>query len=219
MTSPDLTTREHSLRVGALEALSFAVNAEYEQAREDAETAFKVARTDGDPQKEVLLPDGTVAGRISIKEGVTITTVHEDVLIAHAKKKNPDALEEYFDPSVLEREDVAEVLRAVFPDTVSHRVRKATRTAYLKEAEAHGGLLIVDDKTGETVRIFTAEKSDPTGAFTFSDRKPKERRAAIMHAIRTDPVLRAQVLGGALALGPGGGDQSAAGTEGGGPDE
>jgi hypothetical protein len=197
-----LTPREHALRVTALEALSAAVTEEYERARAEAETDFRTAKLDGDRQKDVLLPDGTVIGLISIKEGPSVTTVDDAALLGWVIGRNSEGIEEYFDPSVLDREDVAEVLRAVFPDAVSKRVRKSVRLAYLKQAEATGGWL-VDEGSGETVQIAKTAKGDPTGAFAFTDRKPKERRASVMAALRTNRELRAQVLGGALALAAG----------------
>ena len=201
MTQPELTPRDHALRVAALEALKTAVEAEYEQARADATAAFKAERKKGIPQQEVRLPDDSKIGLISIKEGATVVTVDEPALVAWLREHNPEALEDYFAPSVLDREDVADVLRGVFPDAVSQRVRKATRAAYLKQAADAGGWL-VDEESGVKTRVATIEKGDPTGDFAFAGGKSDQRRAAVMGALRTDPVLRAQLLGGTLALGP-----------------
>lgn len=196
-----MTPREHALRVAALEALSAAVKAEYEQARTDAETAFKAARADGARQQEVLLPDGTAAGLIAIKEGAAVTTVHEAALLAYVSEQNAEGVEEYIDSSAWSRLDVIEVVKAVFPEAVSKRIRPAVRAAYVKQAEAtDGGLVLIDGETGEKTELITIAKGKPTGEFAFAGGKSDQRREAVMGALQSDRGLRAQVLGGALAL-------------------
>lgn len=194
-----MTPREHALRVAALEALSAAVKAEYEAARTDAELAFKTARADGARQQEVLLPDGTAAGLIAIKEGGSDVRPDEAKLLAWVAEHNPGGIEEFIDSSAWGRADVIEVVKAVFADAASRRVRPSVRTAYLKQAEAADGWL-EDKETGEKAQVAVITKSDPTGEFAFAGGKSDQRRAAVMGALQSDRALRAQVLGGALAL-------------------
>lgn len=194
-----LTPREHALRVTALDALSAAAKGEYERARKEAEGAFALARKEGARQQEVLLPTGEKVGLIAIKEGRTVTIVDDAALLGFVEGVNPAGIEEYIDPEILKREDVAEVIRGVFPELVGKRVRTATRAAYVTEAEAAGGWL-VNEESGEKTRVAEITKSEPTGDFAFSGGKTEQRRAATMDALRSDPELRAQLLGGALAL-------------------
>lgn len=205
------TPREHALRVAALEALSAAVKAEYETARKEAEEAFKTARADGARQQEVILPDGTAAGLIAIKEGAQVVTVREAALLAFVSEHNAEGVEEYIDSAAWNRLDVIEVVKAVFPEAVSKRVRPAVRAAYVKQAEdAPGGFLArIDEATGEKTEVITVAKGKPTGEFAFAGGKSDQRRAAVMAALQSDRGLRAQVLGGALAL-AGGDDKEAA---------
>lgn len=215
MTSPDLDATgaaealpalagpgadERAVRIAGLEALFFLVKAEYERERADAGPLFAELRKKGQRQQEVILPGGEVAGLIAIKEGPTSTEVDEKALLAFVEATNPEGVETYIDPEVLKREDVADVLRSVFPEVVSRRVRVATRAEYLKQAEAAKGWLL-NEESGETAKVATYTRHDPTGDFAFADgRKSAARRVAFMKALRTDPGLRAQILGGALAL-------------------
>jgi hypothetical protein len=193
------TPREHALRVAALDALSAAVKAEYEHARKDAEDAFRAARADGARQQEVLLPDGTAAGLIAIKEGGTTVTPIDSVLLAWVREYNAGGIEEYIEPSALVREDVAEVVKAVFPELVTQRIRPSVKAAYMKQAEAADGWL-EDKGTGEKAQVAKVVKNDPTGEFAFAGGKTDQRRAAVMAALQSDRGLRAEILGGALAL-------------------
>ncbi len=72
-----MNIREHALRVAVLEALAAEVTAACEAGRAEAEQAFAGARAAGTPQQEVLLPDGTRIGLISIHKGGTSIDLDE----------------------------------------------------------------------------------------------------------------------------------------------
>lgn len=203
-----MTPREAVLRVAVQEAIAKAVAAEYEKVRAQAAEVLRQAGMDGMRQVSVLLPSGTVIGRVTVKDPPVAGAVDDAALLQWARGHNTEALEDYADPGILRDPDVLAVLKDKFPDLVQQRVRAATRTAYLKEADKAGGWLS-DEDSGEKVRIVTSETLPLTGDFTFTDGKAAQRRSAIMAAILDgDRQVREIAFGGMLPLpaAEGGGD-------------
>ena len=173
---------------------------------------------------------GQVIGHLSIKSGAKKTETNETGLHEWVAERNPEALEpvaapgaEYDErvidlllekrpdligvhlkPGALDDPEALALIAAELPDLVSSRVRPSALRAYVKEAQqvtehAPKGWLF-DPEGGERLQLVTETQEKPTGAFAFIGAESEQRRAAIMSALRTDPELRAQVLGGALAL-------------------
>lgn len=178
-----MTPREAALRTAVHEAFSEMTGTEYKRVRREAEATLRDARRDGITQVEVLLPDGTPIGKVSIKAGATAETVDEDALLQWASEHDPGTVEDWADPSALRDVAVVALLKKHFPGWVKPRVRPAAREAWLKEAGAAGGWLM-DEETGEKARVVTSETLPATGAFAFTGGKADQRRAAIMAAIR-----------------------------------
>lgn len=157
------------LAVGKVRADDAA--AEYQQARSDAEEAFAQARTQmGVKQTEVVLPDGTTFGTISIKAGPTELVVNEQALFAWVEEHTPSEIEEVADQSVLSDPDVLAWLKANRPDAVKRKVRGAWWTAKLNEAADNDGHIIYP-VTGEATKVADVIRKPPTGAFQLKPTK------------------------------------------------
>lgn len=122
-------------------------------------------------------------------------------------EKRPDLIGVHLVPGALEDPQALALIAAELPDLVSSRVRPSALKAYVKEAQqvtenAPKGWLF-DPESGERLQLVTETQEKPSGAFQFIGAETEQRRPAVMEALRTDPELRAEILGGALALGPG----------------
>lgn len=168
--------------------------------------------------------------RLSVKAGPKTTVTNETGLHEWVSERNPDALEPvavpgaaddervidlllekrpdlvgvHLLPGALQDPDALALIAAELPDLVSSRVRPGALSAYKKEAakvteHAPKGWLF-DPEGGERLQLVTEEQGKPSGAFAFLAAEAEERRAAVMEMLRADPELRAEILGGALAL-------------------
>jgi hypothetical protein len=162
------TIREHALRVAVTKIIEDEAKRLHKGARADAEQAFAPARTDGQSQQKVLLPDGTEAGLISISAGGRQVDVTDAALEAWCDAHLPGAYEEYAD--MITDAEVLDVLRAVFPHLVKRRIRTATRAALMSEIEESGGYL-VDQAEGTKEKVGEVTDLKPTGAFSFRPAK------------------------------------------------
>ena len=193
----DLTPRDHALKVSVLEALEWVVAEQYKQARGEAEPVFAAIRADGAAQQEVLLPDGSRIGLVSIKAGATDTVTDEDALMAWAQEHNPAAIEEYIEPWAVGSLDVIAAVKAACPGVVKTRIRASERKKYREEIVKTGGW-VTDQESGEKAEVAITDRRDPTGAFTLVGAGADERRNRIMAEWRAG---RLQQIGlGPLAL-------------------
>lgn len=173
---------------------------------------------------------GQVIAHLSIKAGAKTTETNETGLHEWAAERNPEALEPvavpgaandervidlllekrpdligvHLVPRALEDPEALALIAAELPDLVSSRVRPSALRAYVKEAQkveenAPKGWLF-DPAGGERLQLVTETQGKPSGAFAFIGAESEQRRAAVMAALRSDPALRAEILGGALAL-------------------
>lgn len=180
MTGPQLSARDHALRVAVLEAILEAAKAEYSKARKAAEPEFAAVRADGGKQLAVMLPGGDEIGLVSIKAGaVEVTVDDEDALMAWVREHCPDEIEQHADPGILSDAEVLDMLSACFPGSVKERVRPSARAALEKEMEDSGGF-ITDKETGETAKLGTVETRRPTGAFVLAGAGAQARRERIV---------------------------------------
>ena len=192
----ELSARQHALRIAALEALSEAVKAEYENARAEAMPVFASKYADdGNDRQAVLLPSGEKVGQITIKAPVKAAEMPAGALMDWCAEHFPTAIEEYIDPAALNSLDVIAAVRDKVPNAVRTRVRPGTAKALAEEIVVSGGHL--DDKTtGETEQVATVTTGEPTGAFAFTGGKSTERRERLMAE------LLAGRLQGVVGFGP-----------------
>lgn len=192
----EMSARQHALRIAALEALSEAVKAEYEQARAEAMPVFASKYADeGNDRQAVLLPSGEKVGQITIKAPVPHAEMPDGALMDWCVEHFPAAVEEYIDPAALNSLDVIAAVRDKIPNAVRTRVRPSTAEALAKEIVKSGGRL--DDKrTGETEQVATVTTGKPTGAFAFAGANSTERRERLMAE------LLAGRLQGVVGFGP-----------------
>ncbi|MFF4417010.1 hypothetical protein ACFYY8_31200 [Streptosporangium sp. NPDC001559] len=160
------TPREAAFKVAVLDALSKRVNKALVDARGEAEPLFADARKAGSTQIEVALPAGAAVGKVSIKAGQETTRVDEDALLAWVLANKPEEIEPAISPAALSRPDVVAYIRKLHPDLVGQRVRPAYRTKLLAEAGEAGEL--VNETTGEVVKVSETVKGEPTGSFALT---------------------------------------------------
>jgi hypothetical protein len=205
--SEPMTADEHALRIATLEALAFTVAAEYENARAEAEPVFAAIRKKGNPQQEVLLPNGEKIGLISIRVGVTVATMDPVALLAFVREYQPAEVEEHIDPAALKDPDIIEYVKAFHPGYAGERVTASTRkTLHDQAAKAHGYVVAAD---GEKAKIAEVSTGDPTGAFSLLGAGAEHRRNTIITEWRAGRIPK-EILG-PLALPaalPAGGDSS-----------
>jgi hypothetical protein len=119
-------------------------------------------------------------------------------------EKRPDLVGVHLAPGALQDPGALALIAAELPDLVSSRVRPSALKAYVKEAaKDEPGVpkgWLADPATGERLELFTETPGKPNGAFAFLAAEAEQRRAAVMEMLRADPELRAEILGGALAL-------------------
>lgn len=209
-----------ALRVTVLDALEAEAAKELGNARGEAEVAFKAAvdgtglrASTGALQVEILMPDGTGIGHLSIKAGAKSSETDEVGLHEWVAERNREALEEValpeaavddrvldlvaekcpnlislsLKPGALEDPRVAELLSSEFPDLLTSRVRPGALKAYVKEADkvAPGSPKgwLVDPETGERLHLVKRTEEPPSGAFAFIGAETPARRAAVMAAL------------------------------------
>lgn len=195
--SEPVTARDAALKVAVLEALQHVVEEKYEEARQAAEPVFADVRAGGHPQQEVLLPDGTRIGLVSIKAGVTDTVTDEEALLAWAQEHNPEAVEEYIESWAVDSAAVIAAVKAACPGVVNTRIRASVRKKYREEIVKTGGW-VMDPESGEKTEVAITDRRDPTGAFSLVGAGAQERRDRIMAEWRAG---RLQQIGlGPLAL-------------------
>lgn len=190
----DLTPRDHALKVAVLEALEWVVAQQYAQARGEAEPVFAAVRADGAAQQEVLLPDGTRIGLVSIKAGATDTVTDEEALLAWVQEHAPESAEEYIEPWAVDSLEVIAAVKAACPGVVKTRIRASARKKYREEIIKTGGW-VTDPETGEKAEVAITDRRDPTGAFTLVGAGAQERRERIMAEWRAGRL-------GQIGLGP-----------------
>jgi hypothetical protein len=160
------TPREAGFRVAVLDALSRRVDKALAAARAEAEPLFAAAREGGATQLEVALPSGDPVGKISIKAGKDTVTVDDDALLAWVKANRPEEIEDTISPAALSRPDVVAYVRKLHPELVARRVRPATRAKLLADLTDSGEL--VNETTGEAVKVRDVVKGKPNGAFALT---------------------------------------------------
>ncbi|MFC3985488.1 hypothetical protein [Streptosporangium jomthongense] len=160
------TPREAAFKVAVLDALSKRVNKALADARGEAEPLFADARKAGSTQIEVALPAGTAVGKVSIKAGQETTRVDEDALLAWVLANTPEEIEPAISPAALSRPDVVAYIRKLHPDLVGQKVRPAYRAKLLAEAGEAGEL--INETTGEVVKVSETVTGEPTGAFALT---------------------------------------------------
>ncbi|TDD68581.1 hypothetical protein [Actinomadura rubrisoli] len=143
--------------------------AEEKDARKLTEKALADAYAENGVEKcAVSLPGVGKVATVTLKAGAVETQVDEDALLATVEEHQPDEVEDVADLQVLADPEVLAWLREHRPDLVTRRVRPVWRAAKVKEAEANGGRILANAKTGEEVTIAKVVQHDPTGAFQIN---------------------------------------------------
>ncbi|MEV0382311.1 hypothetical protein [Nonomuraea sp. NPDC050643] len=200
-----MTPREAAFRVAVLDTLSKRVSAALAAARTEAEPLFAVAHEAGFPQVEMKLPSGETVGKVSIKAGEESIIIDEAALLKWVEANCPEEIEQTVSTAALSKPDVAAYVRKLHPDLVSSRIRPAYRTKLLTEITDDGEL--VNETTGEVVKVREANTEAPTGAFVLSfERAGKGKpngRDRIANAWQTGELSITDLLRPALEAGEG----------------
>jgi hypothetical protein len=214
-----------------IDAEKTTARGEAEAVFKAALTGFRAST--GAIQVDIPLSDGTVIGHLSVKAGAKTKTVDKVGLHEWAAERNREALEEYADPSAagdprllallvreypealgvhvkpgkLEDPRVLDLLRAKLPDLLSSRVRPSALKAYEQEAaKAEPGKpkgWLVDETTGERLKLVTETQDPPSGAWAFIGAETPERRRQVWAALAAgDPAVRAIAFGAVGAIAP-----------------
>jgi hypothetical protein len=191
----------HALRVAIKELRLSDAQGNRNVARELALADFRAARMRGTPQQEVLLPDRTKVGLISIKQGSTTYHVNEDELLLLVATTIPSELEDFVAARALNDPRVLDVLLREVPDVVERRIRPKYRKELGKEIEDRGGC-VVNQKTGDLEPVATVTKLPPSGEFSYSSKKdmlPALRKALDAGVITEDGEIVAPATPAAAA--------------------
>ncbi|MCW2898672.1 MAG: rep [Streptosporangiaceae bacterium] len=167
----DVLTR-HALRVAVKELRLSDAKGNRDTARELAHEDFAAVRMRGRPQQEVLLPDDTKVGLISIKQGSTTYAVDENELLLLVATTVPSELEDFVAARALNDPRVLEVLLREVPDVVERRIRPKYRKELGDEIEERGGY-VANQKNGDLVKVARVTRHKPTGEFTYKSDKDK----------------------------------------------
>jgi hypothetical protein len=114
-------------RVGIFHIRSANAAQDYKGVQHAAQLAFAPVRQRGRDHQEILLPDGTKAGLISIKTGGVDVVVDEDMLMAVAAGNDPRDLEHYVTARALLDPRVVALMSEHLPDLVECRIRPEAR--------------------------------------------------------------------------------------------
>ena len=161
-----MSGRDAALRVAVLSALLDTVKAEHAKAREAAEEEFRGLRADGHRQQAVMLPGGEEIGLISIRAGTPTLRADEDAVLAWAREHIPDGTEEVLTAAAAADPEVISMVKACFPGRVREQVRPSVRAVLVKAMTENGGL-VIDEESGEAVRLGEVTEHAPTGAFSY----------------------------------------------------
>ncbi|MFB4280796.1 hypothetical protein ACBJ59_36290 [Nonomuraea sp. MTCD27] len=170
------TPRDAAFRVAVLDVLAKRVSAALTEARKEAEPVFAAARVEGNKQIEVALPSGTQVGTVSIKASDDTVNVNEADVLAWVLDNAPGEVEPVISSSALDQPDVVAYIRRFYPELASKRVRPAYRSKLLGQLNDDGEL--VDEATGEVVKLADTVKSGPSGAFVLTFEKAKNGKPA-----------------------------------------
>jgi len=120
----------------------------------------------GTPQQEVLLPDGTRIGLISIRKGGNSIDLDEAALTAWVRVHQPGLVERYLLPGAGQSAAVVDLVAAHHPRLVGERIRPGDLKALLKQIAESGGS-VVDPGTGEASTVATVTPRPPSGRFSY----------------------------------------------------
>ena len=174
-----MTLAQTTLRVAALGAVAAYFADQYQQARKEAETAYK----DNAVRKLVIvLPDGEELGEVTVQQPGPHVAVDEEALLAWVAEHTPTEVEEHLDEAILTDQEAIEWARQNRDDLLRRRVRRVWRDELQKVLTANDGD-VIDEKTGATTKVAEVTKNRATGAFAFSPDPRKARAQRIMSAL------------------------------------
>jgi hypothetical protein len=157
----------HARRLAIIKAEEARIKAEYAAAQQAATPDFAAARNRGITQQEVVLPDGSRAGLISIYGGGNDVRVDEDELLLHIALTEPDEVEEYLLPGAERELRVIELISEHFPELVGRRINAERRAQLQAELEGNDGQ-VADITNGELVKVATITPLLATGHFRYN---------------------------------------------------
>lgn len=158
--------RRISLQIGIFAARAAQIKDDYDAVRRAAEEKFAEARRRGITQVELILPDGTKAGLLSIKRGADVWTVDEDMLTVVAAGNDARDFEDVVDPKALRDDRVKALLAEHCPDLVTSQLTAEARARYKRQWEDTGGY-VIDGTIGERVKVATVEHLPASGEFSY----------------------------------------------------
>jgi hypothetical protein len=154
-------------RVGMFHVRSANAVQDYKGIQRAAELAFAPIRRTGTTNQEILLPDGTKAGLISIETGGVDVTVDEDLLTGVIAGNDPRDFEDYVPVRALADPRLVALLAEFAPDLVERRVRPDIRARYQAELLENAGR-VTDRNIGERVTVAVITPREATGKYSVT---------------------------------------------------
>lgn len=180
LPAADPVLLRHALRYAILDARCGEMADAAKAARRLAEPAFAQARDKGITQQEILLPDRTKVGLISIKRGGTDWAVDEDLLTAIAAGNDADDFEDVLKDAAARDPRVIALVAEHFPELVDRRIKPGVRAQYQKDWEENSGT-ITDRSIGERVKVADGTHRAATGEFSY--RPDPKARTLLLEAL------------------------------------
>lgn len=155
--------------VGIFHARNGAAEADYKDVKTAVQPMFAAVRGTGDPSQEILLPDGSKAGLISVETGAEVVKVDEDLLTAiiaiNDGISGDNSFEDYVHDRALRDPRVVALLAERYPELVGCRVAPEIRDRYQAEILERRGD-VKNLATGERETVATITKLDATGKYS-----------------------------------------------------
>jgi hypothetical protein len=175
----------HTVKVAVLRVRSDELATELAAARAAAEKAYALHRLAGNKSVTPVLPGGIEAGTFSIERGHVDVHFDEPALLALVREAAPDEIESFLPLSVLNLKQVFALVAEKFPDLVETRINALYRAQLAETCEETDGRL-ANTATGETVKVATVSRHDPTGKFSYLP--GKKGTAAVLAALKDGTV-------------------------------
>jgi len=209
MTRPPMSpTALAALQVAVLEAFKWVADQERTATRAANAPMFAAQKADGDRTRDVLLPDGTMLGTLSIPKGETEVQVTDPAkLLAWVREHRPDMIERRLRTGAATSVQLLDLVAEHLPGLVEEGIRDSDYTALKNQMIMTKGSVISPE--GEPTMMAAIVKHDPTGKVTYRP-EPGAHERVIAAYLRGD--LDGIQLGRLTRLELTAGDTEASGT-------